>query len=163
MTGHLLDRGKSELSTWLPRDTLRPLSKLEEMMKVIEVFFCLVMEQLIRNGREGSPGPGKRTFWLMQEGQTIRSVQTVPFAGKPSSCKPQRGGTSPGKTKVALGGRDRRSWEKTGNRGSAEGGTLGGAVYKRRHPISPGLISLNLAKCYTAFPPSNAQSDFNEG
>lgn len=27
----------------------------------------------------------------MQEGQTISSVQTVPFAGKASSCKPQRG------------------------------------------------------------------------
>lgn len=88
MPGYLLGQGESELNIWLPKDTLHPLSKLEEMMKVMEVFFCLVMEQLIRNGREGSPEPGKRTFWLMQEGQTIRSVQTVPFAGKPSSCKP---------------------------------------------------------------------------
>lgn len=53
VTGHLRGWGESELSTWLPRDTLHPLRKLEEMMKVMEVFFCLVMEQPVRKGRGG--------------------------------------------------------------------------------------------------------------
>lgn len=57
VTGHLLGWGESELSTWLPRDTLHPLRKLEEIMKVMEVFFCLVMEQPVREGR-GVQDPG---------------------------------------------------------------------------------------------------------
>lgn len=39
----------------------------------------------------------------MQEGQTISSVQTVPFAGKASSCKPQRGWYQLGEDKGGIG------------------------------------------------------------
>lgn len=71
MTGHLLGWGESGLNTWLPRDTLHPLSKLEEMMKAMEVFFCLVMEQLIRKGRGGESRTQEQNV-LADAGRTDR-------------------------------------------------------------------------------------------
>ena len=101
-----------------------PPNKLEERMRVMEVLFCFrerkERKPQATSSEEESPGLRNREC----SGQCRKDrplVQTAPFAGKASYCKPQRGWYQRGEDTHSNGRKEQMLPEKrTGNQGLAK-------------------------------------------